>query len=65
MIVFALGSKFVVGVFFEFINFHVALVSLLFELFLEEEERFVHLAHILFLTGNPSFFFFVDGFSSV
>jgi hypothetical protein len=61
----ALGGQFVVGVLFQFLDLHVALVAFLLELFLEEEERFVHLAHILLFAGDPCLFFFVNSFSGI
>ena len=49
-----------VGTLFKFLDLHIPFVSLVFELFFEQEERFVHLPHIFLLAGNAGLLFLVN-----
>lgn len=51
-----------VGALFELLDLHISFVSLVFELFFEQEERLVHLSHVFLLASDPSLSFLVDRF---
>lgn len=51
-----------VGTLFKFLDLHIPFVPLVFELFFEQEERLVHLSHVLLLASNPGLSFLVNRF---
>ena len=55
-----LGGKLMVGILFQFLDLHVPFVPLIFQLFFEQEERFVHFSHVLLLACDASLSFLVD-----
>ena len=49
------------GILLEFFYLQISFISFLFELFFEQEKRFVHFAHILFLACYSCLLLFCNG----
>lgn len=61
-IIFPLGCQFVVGIVFQLLESQVPLIFFLFQVFLEQKQRFIKFAHVLFFALDAGLFFFFNGF---